>query len=193
VTERIALFPLGTVLFPEGVLPLRIFETRYVDMIRRVMREQSGFGVVLIREGAEVGPIGALAAVGTFARIVDFDAMPDGLLKIVARGERRFRIVAGDMQKDGLHLADVEWLPDESAQLGETDYPALRATLAQVLADLGEEDYPAGEPSFNDAAWVAGHLGQLLPAPTHFRQRVLEADSVNTRLDLLESMLAGRD
>ncbi len=193
MTERIALFPLGTVLFPQGVLPLRIFETRYVDMIRRVMREQSGFGVVLIREGAEVGPIGSLAPVGTFARIVDFDAMPDGLLKIVARGERRFRIVTGDIQKDGLHLADVEWLPDESAQLADDEYPALRSTLAQVLADLGEEDYPAGEPDFDDAAWVAGHLGQLLPSPTQFRQRVLEADSVKLRLDLLESVLAGRD
>jgi uncharacterized protein len=193
VTERIALFPLGTVLFPQGVLPLRIFETRYVDMIRRVMREQSGFGVVLIREGAEVGPIGSLAPVGTFARIVDFDAMPDGLLKIVARGERRFRIIKGDIQKDGLHLADVEWLPEESAQLADDEYPALRATLAQVLADLGEEDYPAGEPDFNDACWVAGHLGQLLPSPNQFRQRVLEADSVKSRLDLLESVLAGRD
>ncbi len=193
MSERIALFPLGTVLFPQALLPLRIFETRYVDMIRRVMREQSGFGVVLIREGAEVGPVGSLAPVGTFARIVDFDAMPDGLLKIVARGERRFRIVTGDIQKDGLHLADVEWLPDESAPLADDEYPALRATLAQVLADLGDEDYPAGEPAFDDAAWVAGHLGQLLPSPTQFRQRVLEADSVKSRLDLLESVLAGRD
>jgi Lon protease-like protein len=140
-----------------------------------------------------VGPFGSLAPVGTFARIVDFDAMPDGLLKIVARGERRFRIVTGDIQKDGLHLADVEWLPDQTAQLADDEYPALRATLAQVLADLGEEDYPAGEPDFNDASWVAGHLGQLLPSPTRFRQRVLEADSVKSRLDLLESVLAGRD
>jgi Lon protease-like protein len=192
VSERIALFPLGTVLFPQGVLPLRIFETRYIDMVRRCMREDSGFGVVLIREGAETGPVGALAAVGTFARIVDFGQLPDGLLSIVARGERRFRLVGGDLQKDGLHLGDVEWLEDAPARLAEDEYTALRATLVRVLADLGE-DYPAGVPRLEDALWVAGNLAQLMPAPAGFRQRVLEVDDVRARLDLLESVLAGRD
>jgi Lon protease-like protein len=192
MSERIALFPLGTVLFPEGVLPLRIFETRYVDMVRRCMRENTGFGVVQIEEGAEIGPVGALSPVGTFARIVDFGQMPDGLLSIVARGERRFRIVGGDVQKDGLNLGDVEWLQDLPSRLSEDEYPALRATLARVLADLGE-DYPAGRSQLDDAQWVAGNLAQLLPAPAAFRQRVLEVDDVRARLDMLESVLAGRD
>lgn len=192
MSERIALFPLGTVLFPQGVLPLRIFETRYVDMVRRCLREDSGFGVVLIREGAETGPVGAMAAVGTYARIVDFGQLPDGLLSIVARGERRFRLVGGELQKDGLHLGDVEWLADAPARLAEAEYTALRATLARVLADLGD-DYPVGTPRLEDALWVAGHLAQLMPAPAAFRQRVLEVDDVRARLDLLESMLAGRD
>ena len=192
MSERIALFPLGTVLFPAGVLPLRIFETRYVDMVRRCMREDSGFGVVLIREGMEAGPVGKVEAVGTWARIVDFGQLPDGLLSIVARGERRFRIVGGDVQKDGLNLGDVEWLPDAPSRLGEDEYPALRATLARVLADLGE-DYPVGQPQLDDAQWVAGNLAQLLPAPAEFRQRVLEVDDVRSRLDMLESVLAGRD
>lgn len=192
MSERIALFPLGTVLFPQGVLPLRIFETRYIDMIRRCMRGNSGFGVVLIREGAETGPVGALAAVGTYARIVDFGQLPDGLLSIVARGERRFRLVGGDLQKDGLHLGDVEWLEDAPSRLAEDEYTALRATLVRVLADLGE-DYPAGTPRLEDALWVAGNLAQLMPAPAAFRQRVLEVDDVRARLDLLESVLAGRD
>jgi Lon protease-like protein len=190
--ERIALFPLGTVLFPAGVLPLRIFETRYVDMVRRCMRENSGFGVVLIREGMEAGPVGAIAPIGTWARIVDFGRLRDGLLSIVARGERRFRIVGGDVQKDGLNLGDVEWLADEPLRLAENEYPALRATLARVLADLGT-DYPAGRPQLDDALWVAGNLAQLLPAPAEFRQRVLETDDVRSRLDMLESVLAGRD
>jgi len=192
VSERIALFPLGTVLFPKGVLPLRIFETRYVDLVRHCMRGNTGFGVVLIHEGAEIGPVGALAPVGTFARIVDFGQMPDGLLSIVARGERRFRIVGGDVQRDGLNLADVEWLEDPPGRLAEDEYTALRATLARVLADLDDE-YPAGEPRFEDALWVAGNLAQLLPAPAEFRQRVLEVDDVRARLDMLESVLAGRD
>jgi uncharacterized protein len=192
VSERIALFPLGTVLFPQGLLPLRIFETRYVDMVGRCMRENTGFGVVLIHEGQEAGPVNALASVGTYARIVDFGQMPDGLLSIVARGERRFRILAGDVQKDGLHLADVEWLDDAPSKLAENEYTALRATLARVLADLADE-YPVGTPQFDDAQWVAGNLAQLMPAPAAFRQRVLEADDVRARLDMLESVLAGRD
>lgn len=192
MSERIALFPLGTVLFPEGVLPLRIFETRYVDLVRRCMREQTGFGVVLIREGAEAGAVNAVAPIGTYARIVDFGQMPDGLLSIVARGQRRFRILAADAQKDGLNVADVQWLEDPPSHLAEDEYTALRATLARVLADLGD-DYPGGTPRFDDAQWVAGNLAQLLPAPAEFRQRVLEAAEVRARLDMLESVLAGRD
>jgi Lon protease-like protein len=192
MSERIALFPLGTVLFPEGLLPLRIFETRYIDMIRRCMRENSGFGVVLINQGGETGPVGALAPMGTYARIADFGQLPDGLLSIVARGERRFRLVGGDLQKDGLHLGDVKWLEDAPARLAEDEYTALRATLARVLADLGE-DYPVGAARLDDALWVAGNLAQLLPAAASFRQHVLEVDDVRARLDMLESVLAGRD
>lgn len=192
MSERIALFPLGTVLFPAGVLPLRIFETRYVDLVRRCMRENSGFGVVQIREGMEAGAVAQVAPVGTWARIVDFGQMPDGLLSIVARGERRFRVLGVDVQKDGLNLGDVEWLPDAPSRLAEDEYPALRATLARVLADLGT-DYPVGPPRLDDALWVAGNLAQLLPAPAEFRQRVLEIDDVRSRLDMLESVLAGRD
>jgi uncharacterized protein len=186
MSERIALFPLGTVLFPHGVLPLRIFETRYVDMVRRVMREQSGFGVVLIRRGAEVGALDEIASVGTFARIVDFDQLPDGLLKIVARGERRFRVLRRERQQDGLHLADVEWLEDADSRLGEGEHAELRAMLAQVLDDLGE-DYPVGASRMEDALWVSGQLGQLLPAPVAFRQNLLEVDDAKQRLDLLAS------
>jgi Lon protease-like protein len=144
---------------------------------------------VLIRQGADVGAIGEIASVGTFARIVDFDQMPDGLLKIVARGERRFRIITRDTQDDGLHFASVEWLDDATERLAENEYPELRAMLAQVLADLAE-DYPAGEAKMDDALWVSGQLGQLLPAPLEFRQRILESDDPKQRLDLIESARA---
>ena len=92
---EIPLFPLGTVLFPGGPLPLRIFEARYIDLVRRCMREGSGFGVVLILDGTEAGDTPAqICDVGTYARIVDFSGEPGGLLGIEARGERRFRILA---------------------------------------------------------------------------------------------------
>jgi Lon protease-like protein len=179
--ERIALFPLRTVLFPQGLLPLRIFETRYLDMIRRVMREDSGFGVVLILDGAEIGKVGEVARVGTFARVADFDQLPDGLLKIVARGERRFRIVGRDMQSDGLHLADVEWLPDASESLDAGEFGELTATLQAALAELGD-DYPVGPLRLDDALWLAGQLGQLLPVPAATRQKILETDGARERL-----------
>ncbi|HEY7377666.1 MAG TPA: LON peptidase substrate-binding domain-containing protein, partial [Steroidobacteraceae bacterium] len=100
--EEIALFPLNTVLFPGGPLPLRIFEPRYIDMVRRCLREQRGFGVVLIRSGNEVGPA-EFESVGTLARIVDFHALSDGLLGLVNVGERRFRVISRRRQDDGLN------------------------------------------------------------------------------------------
>ena len=187
MSERIALFPLRTVLFPHGVLPLRIFETRYLDMIRRCMRESTGFGVVLIREGGEVGAVGELAPIGCFARIVDFGQLPDGLLSIIARGEQRFRILGRDRQPDGLHVAEVEWLPDQSATLQPGEYVELRTLLASVLDELGET-YPCGDRQMSDALWVAGQLGQLLPVSTVYRQQLLERDAVRERLARLEAV-----
>jgi len=102
------------VLFPGGPLPLRIFETRYIDLVRRCLRDDTGFGVVLIREGPEAGGPASTYEVGTYARIVDFSRQPDGLLGIRAAGQRRFRILAARRARDGLNLADVAWLPEES-------------------------------------------------------------------------------
>jgi Lon protease-like protein len=184
---RIPLFPLRTVLFPSGLLPLRIFERRYLDMIRGVMRGDSGFGVVLIRTGAEVGEVDEVASIGTFARVVDFDQLPDGLLKIVARGERCFRILRREMQADGLHVGEVEWLDEATEPLGVEEFPELASTLARALEDLGE-DYPVGKLQMSDAQWLAGHLGQLLPVPAEMRQKILEAGGARKRLELIESL-----
>lgn len=192
MSERIALFPLRTVLFPQAVLPLRIFETRYVDMVRRCMREQSGFGVVMIRDGAEIGGVSAVAEVGCLARIIDFDAMPDGLLGITAQGERRFRILQRDVQKDGLHLADVEWLEEQPHGLASDQFVELREILARALADLGDS-YPCGVHHMNEALWVGSQLGQLLPAPSGFRQRLLETSAALDRLGFLDAARVAGD
>jgi len=186
-TQRIALFPLRTVLFPQGLLPLRIFETRYLDMIRRVMREDAGFGVVLIRTGGDVGEIGELAQIGTWARVADFGQLPDGLLKIVARGERRFRVVAREIQADGLHLAEVSWIEDPPERLQAGEFEDLAAMLTNALEDL-DEDYPVGERRTEDALWLSGHLGQLLPVPAETRQKILETDGAYQRLQLIAQL-----
>ena len=107
--QEIALFPLRTVLFPGGLLPLRIFEARYLDLVGRCMRHAEVFGVVLLASGTETaGPV-TIAPVGTSARIVDFQTLPDGLLGLLCRGEQRFRVLTRGTQSDGLHRASVEW------------------------------------------------------------------------------------
>src|SRR5215467_4574263 len=108
------LFPLQTVLFPGGPLSLRIFEPRYLDLVRRCLKEQSPFGVVLILEGAEAGPVTTVAPIGTTARLVDFEALPDGLLGVVCVGERRFRVLRHWSQDDGLNAAEVEYLAESA-------------------------------------------------------------------------------
>ena len=107
-TVELPLFPLNTVLFPDGLLPLRIFETRYVDMVGWCMREGSPFGVVPIRSGPEVGGVVEAAELGTSARIVDFSKLPDGLLGITCKGERKFRVLKLWQRPDGLNVGEVE-------------------------------------------------------------------------------------
>src|SRR5256885_9760899 len=119
------LFPLDTVLFPGGPLPLRIFEPRYLDMVRRCLKEHSAFGVVLIVAGAEAGAVSAVADTGTSARLVDFDTLPDGLLGITCVGGRRFRVRRRWQQSDGLNLAEVDYLPEDPPS-------ALPAALAHL-------------------------------------------------------------
>ncbi|MDB6084051.1 MAG: peptidase lon protein [Gammaproteobacteria bacterium] len=181
--NSIALFPLNIVLFPDGLLPLRIFETRYVDMVRRCMREERGFGVVLIREGNEVGPA-EIYDVGTVANITDFDTLPDGLLGLSCVGRRRFRIVTKTLQSDGLNLGEVEWLINEPTVPVPERHTRLAALLEIVLPQLGEV-YTDIDMRLDDAAWVGHRLAEILPIPLAEKQSFLEMDDPVQRLDLL--------
>lgn len=185
--ETLPLFPLNTVLFPEGRLALRIFETRYVDMVRMCMREGSGFGVVLIREGAEAGAPAQTFDVGTLARIVDFDQLGDGLLGITASGERRFRILQHGTQPDGLRTGSVEWLtetPVANALPGLEPYAHL---LEALLPDLGDL-YATVTPRLSDSAWVVARLFEILPLPLADKQQALELEAAR-RFDLLRALV----
>lgn len=181
--NSIALFPLNIVLFPDGPLPLRIFETRYVDMVRRCMREDESFGVALIRAGNEVGPAETYH-VGTSAKITDFDQLPDGMLGLTCLGQRRFRIIGRRVQTDGLNLADVEWLPAELVVPVPTRHARLGELLRSVLPQLGEV-YSGIEMRANDAAWVSQRLAEILPIPLADKQACLEIDDPIERLDVL--------
>ena len=181
--ESIALFPLNIVLFPGGALPLRIFETRYVDMVRRCMRGSQAFGVALIREGNEVGPAETFD-VGTLAKIVDFHQLSDGLLGLSCIGEQRFRIRSRGRQADGLNLAEVDWLASEPAVAVPSRHARLSELLKSVLPQLGEV-YTGIEMRLDDAAWVGHRLAEILPIPLTDKQSCLELDDPIERLDVL--------
>ena len=181
--ESIALFPLNIVLFPGGALPLRIFETRYVDMVRRCMRGSQAFGVALIREGNEVGPAETFD-VGTLAKIVDFHQLSDGLLGLSCIGEQRFRIRSRGRQADGLNLAEVDWLASEPAVAVPSRHARLSELLKSVLPQLGEV-YTGIEMRLDDAAWVGHRLAEILTIPLTDKQSCLELDDPIERLDVL--------
>jgi Lon protease-like protein len=190
---ELPLFPLNTVLFPRGPLPLRIFETRYVDMVRRCMREGSCFGVVLLQGGGETGPVSGVAAIGTSARIVDFNLLKDGLLGITGRGERRFRVLRLWRQDDGLNMGEVEWLdPPLSAAAAAIPVPPehrhLADLLRRVLPELGEV-YAGIEPRPDDADWVGARLVEILPIGLGDKQSLLEMQDPLERLAALSPLI----
>lgn len=184
---EIALFPLNTVLFPGGSLPLRIFEPRYIDLVRHCMRTGSGFGIVLILEGVEAGGPVRTSDVGTYARIIDFSQQPDGLLGIHAVGERRFRILSRRRARDGLNLADVDWLPDDPQVELPGEFMELLPALDVALDQMGEP-HSARERRPRDASWVSGRLAELLPVPPEHKQHCLELDDPLERLRYLRPM-----
>ena len=185
--NEIPLFPLNLVLFPDGPLPLRIFETRYVDMVRRCLRESRGFGVVLISAGQEAGPA-EFSAVGTCAKITDFHQLPDGLLGLSCVGGRRFRIHSRRRQADGLNMGEVEWLETEPTVALPERHAHLAELLRTVLPQLGEV-YAGMSPRLEDAAWVGHRLAEILPLEPATKQLCLELSDPLRRLDLLAPLI----
>jgi Lon protease-like protein len=184
----IPLFPLHTVLFPGGPLPLRIFETRYTDMVRSCMREQRPFGVLMIEEGEEAGHVATTAAVGCSARIADFGTLPDGLLGISCIGERRFRVQRTWREPDGLNMAAVEWFAAAAAVALPEKCARLATTLRRALVEL-EEHYQHVERHFDDASWVGNRLAELLPIDLAEKQALLEIEDPLAQLDELLALV----
>jgi Lon protease-like protein len=188
VPTEIALFPLGTVLFPGGLLPLRIFETRYVDMVGRCMRQNETFGVVLINAGSETSSQVETAAMGTSARIIDFQTLDDGLLGLLCRGEMRFQIGQRSQRSDGLNLADVEWIPDPTGIVIDRKYDSLVKVLREALSRLSNLSQFI-ELRYDDATWVSYRLAELLPLPVNLQQKLLQIQDPNERLELLAPLI----
>ncbi|MCC5860816.1 MAG: LON peptidase substrate-binding domain-containing protein [Gammaproteobacteria bacterium] len=186
---EIPLFPLNTVLFPGGPLPLRIFEPRYLDMVSRCLKGGHGFGVVLIHEGREAGGPARTAQIGTMARIVDWDQGEDGLLGVTAHGQGRFRLQDARVQEDGLNMARVEFLAPETKLPIALRHARLARLLETVLSDLGPL-YDAIDKDYEDASWVGYRLAELLPIAMPDKQALLELEDAEARLDALLPVVA---
>jgi len=175
----IPLFPLNTVLFPGGPLSLRIFEPRYLDLVRECTRNGSGFGVCLILQGREAGEPAVPAAVGTFARIVDFYTLPDGLLGIRATGGERFHVGRSRVRDNGLAHGQVQFWPDEPKAAIPPEY-ALLVTILERLLDKMKTPYERA--SLDDASWVGFRLAEALPLENRERQHLLQITDPLARL-----------
>ncbi len=173
--REIPLFPLNTVLFPGGPLMLRIFEPRYVDMVKECARDQSVFGVCLILEGREAGSAVTTVRVGTTARIVDFFTTEDGLLGIRATGVQRFFLKRTSVRDNGLIIGEVELLSMPPArQRLATEYLLLRTLLERLLENVGEYYPERTARDLDDADWVSARLAELLPLELSVKQELLE-------------------
>lgn len=184
---KVPLFPLHTVLYPDGPLPLRIFETRYLDMISSCLKADSFFGVLLIRDGQEAGAA-TTHSIGTLARIDDWYQGSDGLLGITAMGEDRFRLLGSESQPSGLQLGEIELLEAEPVAALPEDCKPLANILAGVLDDLGKL-YQSLEKNYDDAGWVAYRFAEVLPISTEQKQSCLETADPLQRLQIVREVL----
>jgi Lon protease-like protein len=184
---EIPLFPLRTVLYPGGPLPLRIFEQRYLDMISRCMKEGSPFGVLQIRDGTETGPA-VTYDIGTLAEITDWYQGSDGLLGVTATGLTRFRRIADRRQADGLMIGEIELLPDPDNVTLPEQYKPLAQILEGVINDLGKL-YEGLDKYYDDASWVSYRFAEILPIAPEQKQACLETNDPVERLAAMRNVL----
>lgn len=191
--QSLPLFPLKTVLFPGGVLPIKVFEQRYIDMTKACLADSRPFGVCLITSGDEVATPGGsapeIASVGTLARITDWDMPQLGILHLVTVGEARFQVRGRRVSPAGLVTGDVQAIAAEPARpLAESCAPLVKL-LELIAARVGPQNFPV-EHRYDDASWVGYRLAEFLPLPLSIKQSMLEINDADVRLQVLQKFLA---
>jgi Lon protease-like protein len=180
-------FPLGSVLFPGGLLSLRIFENRYMDMAKACLKNGSPFGVALIKSGCEVGAAAEPEKVGTLARILEWDMQELGILQIRVMGEQRFRLCSHYELANGLLIGEMELIqPDLAIECPEL--PPCAAFLRKVLTQTGRMSTDS-EARLADAEWVSLRITEMLPFSNTVKQKMLELTDVRMRLEVLHRFL----
>lgn len=192
--ETIPLFPLSSVLLPGGRMPLQIFEPRYLDLVSDCMKHDSGFGVVLLREGREVVQHDAvpldtrLSPLGTYAKIVDWDALSNGMLGVTIEGQKKFRLLSSVVEANHLHIGEVEWLEDEPRVSLPEDGPELKGLLQQ-LTDHPHTAKLHISPDIDDASILGCVLTQLLPIDEAIKFELLVEQDPLLRLEQIMKLL----
>ncbi len=183
---QLPIFPLGSVLFPCGVLSLKVFEQRYMEMAKACLKNSAPFGIALIRSGNEVGDPAEPESVGTVARIVEWDMQELGILQIRVRGEQRFRLAGHSLTKAGLIIGEIALIPDDP-HVDCPELPPCAAFLRKVLTQTGSELLSSA--NFADANWVGFRSVELLPLSNAVKQKMLELTDSRMRLDILHRFL----
>ncbi len=187
-TITIPLFPLGTILFPGGLLPLKLFEQRYLEMGKTCLRDELPFGVCGIKQGAEVGAPATPFDIGCLAKIIHWDMPQLGILQIVARGDERFRVLSHRNQADGLLIGEVETIAKDHTRSIAPEFSACVDVLRQIIAGVGEQRFNL-PLQFDDDTWVSNRLAEVLPLPLPTKLQLLELSDGHSRLTALKEIL----
>ncbi len=197
--SSLPLFPLGSVLFPGGLLALRVFEVRYLDMVRKCHQAGAPFGVVSLTQGREVRQAGApeeqFSDIGTLAVIEQIDTPQPGLITLMCRGSQRFRITQRSHLPHGLWIADVEHIEEDLVVPVPADLQKIATALAQVLSTLRQRDpgahiaAPPTAAQLDDCGWVANRWCELLPLPLELKQQLVILENPLLRLELVGDVL----
>lgn len=185
---RLPLFPLQTVLFPGGRLSLKIFEQRYLDMVKQAIADSTPFGICAIREGQETGTPAVPYEVGTLVRITDWDMPQAGILHIETQAAERFVIRRIDTEPNGLLVGAVDDISAEPAIAVPDELELAVEILRHIISDIGASQFPAPFV-FDDATWVGYRLSEVLPLKLSIKQNLLEMNDGVTRLRILTEFL----
>jgi Lon protease-like protein len=184
---RAYIFPLNTVLFPGGMLPLKVFEQRYIEMTKICIKDGLPFGVCLIKEGREVGTPAVPQDIGCLARIAHWDMPQLGVFHLQVEGLQRFRIVRSEVEKGGLISAEIECLENDLAVAPEETLCS--DVLKAIIEKVGAEHFPAPH-RFDDAAWIGYRLSEVLPISLGIKQQLLRMTDPQARLSQLGKLLS---
>lgn len=188
MSEALPLFPLNTVIFPGGRLPLRIFEQRYLDLVKHAIADNAAFGICAIREGSEVGTPAVPHAVGTRVRIVEWDMPQTGILHIETEGLDRFVVRGTHTEASGLLIGRVEPVSVEAPAAIPDEFELAAEVLEHIIGEYGEARFPPPH-ALDDAVWVGYRLSEVLPLKLSIRQNLLEMNDSLARLRILVEIL----